>query len=86
VPNHAGELKLGTQPQPTLNRQDLAASLLLVAVAVLLAIGAHQMVRPFVTTHQAAISLSPLALPASPIARGSCDMQRLVAIVDVLAF
>jgi hypothetical protein len=84
VRNHAGELKLGRRPQPILNWQDLAGSLLLVTVGVLPAIGAHQMVRPFVTTHQAAISLSPLALPAPPIACGGCDMQRLVTIVDVL--
>ncbi len=47
--------------QPPLH--DLAATLLVLAVILILGTGAHQMVAPFVLAHQPKISLSPTALP-----------------------
>ena len=43
--------------------RDLAATLVVLGMVMLLGIGAHQMVAPLVAGHQAEISFSPAALP-----------------------
>jgi hypothetical protein len=47
--------------QPSL--RDLAATLLVLAIILVVGTGARQMVAPFVIAHQPDISLSPAALP-----------------------
>jgi NitT/TauT family transport system permease protein len=63
--------------------RDAVATLLVVAVVILFGLGGHQMVAPFVLTHQPVISLSPSALPAYAL---RTTMRMLAALVVSLVF
>jgi NitT/TauT family transport system permease protein len=63
VRHYASVLKGGQHWQRLPNWRDIAASLLVLAVVVLLGAGARQMVQPVTVAHSVAISLSPRALP-----------------------
>lgn len=63
--------------------QDLVGGLLLLASAILLVIGAHAMVAPFVATNQPEISLAPTALPGYVL---HTMMRMLAALVASLIF
>jgi NitT/TauT family transport system permease protein len=63
VEHHAEVLRGGVWQQRVPGWRDFVATMLLLGIIILLGIGAHQMVAPFVHAHEAEISLSPLALP-----------------------
>ena len=63
--------------------RDAVATLLVLAIVILLGSGAHQMVVPFVTTQQPRISLSPAALPGYAL---RTTMRMLAALVASLIF
>ncbi len=63
--------------------RDAVATLLMVAVVILLGSGAHQMIAPFVTAQQPAISLSPAALPVYAI---RTTLRMLAALAASLIF
>ena len=65
------------------NWRDFAAVLLILGVIILLGAGARQMITPFVMEHQAAISLSPKALPLYTL---RTMIRMLVALIASLAF
>jgi NitT/TauT family transport system permease protein len=61
---HHAEVISGASWRPSVpSWRDLAATLLVLGILILLGVGAHQMVAPFSPAHQANISLSPMALP-----------------------
>jgi NitT/TauT family transport system permease protein len=60
---HAEILTGGNWQQRILGWRDLVAMVLVLGVVILIGIGSHQMVAPFVLEHQTEISLSPAALP-----------------------
>jgi len=61
--HHAEVLRGGVWQQRVPSWRDLAASILVLAVLLLIGSGARQMVAPLSIAHQPEISLSPLALP-----------------------
>jgi len=63
--------------------RDAVATLLVLAIVILLGSGAHQMVGHFVTTEQPRISLSPNALPAYAL---RTTLRMLAALVASLIF
>ena len=63
--------------------RDAVATLLVLAIVILIGSGAHQMVAPFVTTQQPRISLSPAALPVYSL---RTTMRMLAALVASLIF
>jgi len=63
VEHHAEVLRGGVWHRPAAGWRDGAAALLLLAVLILLGVGARGMVGPFAVAHQPPISLSPAALP-----------------------
>jgi len=63
--------------------RDAVATLLVLAIVILLGSGAHQMVAPLVTTQQPRISLSPIALPVYAL---RTTMRMLAALVASLIF
>src|SRR5208282_1007389 len=63
--------------------RDVAATLLVLGIMVLIGVGARQMVAPFVSAHQAEISLSPAALPLYTL---RTVMRMLAALVASLIF
>ncbi len=63
--------------------RDVVATLLVLAIVILLGSGAHQMVAPFVITRQPRISLSPAALPVYAL---RTTMRMLAALVASLIF
>ena len=63
--------------------RDAVATLLMVAVVILLGSGARQMIAPFVTAQQPAISLSPAALPVYAI---RTTLRMLAALAASLIF
>ena len=80
---HAEVLRGGVWHQRIPSWRDLAAVLLVLGVVILVGIGAHQMVAPFVAEHQPEISLSPLALPLYTL---RTVMRMLAALVASLIF
>jgi NitT/TauT family transport system permease protein len=69
--------------QRGLGWRDVAATLVVIAVIILLGSGARQMVTPFVMTQQPEVSLSPAALPMYAL---RTVMRMLVALVASLIF
>ena len=69
--------------QRILTWQDAVATLLVLAIVILLGSGAHQMVAPLVTTQQPRISLSPAVLPVYAL---RTTMRMLAALVASLVF
>ena len=63
--------------------RDAVATLLVVAIVILLGSGAHQMIAPFVATQQPRISLSPAALPVYAL---RTTLRMLAALVASLIF
>jgi NitT/TauT family transport system permease protein len=63
VEYHAEVLRGAVWHQRIPGWRDLAAILLVLGIMMLMGVGAHQMVAPFVAEHQLEISLSPIALP-----------------------
>ena len=63
--------------------RDIAATLLVLAIVILLGSGAHQMVAPFVAAHQPSISLSSANLPGYAL---RTTMRMLAALVASLIF
>jgi hypothetical protein len=63
VEHHAEVLRGGVSHQRVPSWRDFVATLLVLAVVILLGVGAHQMVAPFAAGKPAQISLSPTALP-----------------------
>ncbi len=67
----------------TLSWRDAAAMVLLLAVLVLVSMGAHAVSAPFVMAHQPTISLSPAALPGYAL---RTTLRMLAAMTASLAF
>ena len=63
--------------------RDLFAILLVLGIVILVGVGAHQMVAPFVAEHQTEISLSPAVLPLYTL---RTVMRMLAALVASLIF
>jgi len=81
---HHAEILRGGLWQPRIaNWRDLVATALLVAIIVLLGLGARQMLAPFVVERQPEISLSPAALPAYAL---RTTVRMLAALVASFAF
>ena len=80
---HAEVLRGGVWHRRLPGWRDLAATLLVLALLILLGIGARQMVAPFVPAHQPEISLSPLELPLYTL---RTIMRMLMALVASLVF
>jgi NitT/TauT family transport system permease protein len=83
VEQHAEVLIGGAWRQAIPGWRDLVALLLVVAVIILLGLGGHQMVAPFVLARQPAISLSPSVLPGFAL---RTTMRMLAALVLSLIF
>jgi NitT/TauT family transport system permease protein len=83
VEHHAEVLTGGVWRQRIPGWRDVAATLLVLGVMVLIGVGAHQMVAPFVAAQQPAISLSPAALPLYTL---RTMMRMLAALVASLIF
>ena len=81
--HHAEVLTGGVWRPRVPDWRDLAAIVLVLAVVLLIGTGAHQMVAPFVPTHQPEISLSPAALPFYTL---RTVMRMLAALVASLVF
>ncbi|HTW87013.1 MAG TPA: ABC transporter permease subunit [Candidatus Binataceae bacterium] len=80
---HAEVLTGGRWLQRLPSWRDLAAALLVLCIVILLGVGAHQMVAPFVAARQATISLSPTVLPYYTL---HTIMRMLAALVASLIF
>jgi NitT/TauT family transport system permease protein len=80
---HAEVLKGGIWHPRLPNWRDIAAALMLMGIVILMGVGAHQMVAPFVAAHQPEISLSPAALPLYTL---RTVMRMLAALVASLIF
>ncbi|HTU45421.1 MAG TPA: ABC transporter permease subunit [Bryobacteraceae bacterium] len=80
---HAQILIGGKWGQRIPSWRDVIATLLVLAIVILLGSGARQMVAPFVATHQSTISLSPSALPGYAL---RTTMRMLAALVASLIF
>jgi NitT/TauT family transport system permease protein len=80
---HAEVLRGGVWHPRIPDWRDLAATLLVLGVVILVGAGAHQMVAPFVAQHQPEISLSPAALPLYTL---RTVMRMLAALVASLIF
>ena len=80
---HTEVLRGGLWRQRTPSWWDLAASLPVVGIVILLGAGAREMVTPFVSAHQPEISLSPTALPMYTL---RTVMRMLAALVASLIF
>jgi NitT/TauT family transport system permease protein len=83
VEHHAEVLSGGVWRQRIPSWRDLVATLLVLGMVILLGIGAHEMVAPFVAAHQAKISLSPAALPFYTL---RTVMRMLAALILSLIF
>jgi NitT/TauT family transport system permease protein len=83
VEYHAEVLRGEVWHQRVPSRRDLIAILLVLSVVMLVGIGAHQMMAPFVAEHQPEISLSPAALPLYTL---RTVMRMLAALVASLIF
>jgi len=83
VEHHAEVLTGGLWHQRIPSWRDLAALLLVLGLVVLLGLGAHQMVAPFVIAQQPKIFLSPLSLPGYGL---RTMMRMLAALVASLIF
>ena len=81
--HHAEVLTGGLWHQRIPSWRDLAALLLVIGLVVLLGLGAHQMVAPFVIAQQPKIFLSPLSLPGYGL---RTMMRMLAALVASLIF
>ena len=81
--SHAEVLRGAVWPPPVPSWRDLAAILLVLGIVILLGVGAHQMVAPFVAEHQPEISLSPAALPLYTL---RTVMRMLAALAASLVF
>ena len=81
--HHAEVLTGGLWHQRIPSWRDLAALLLVLGLVVLLGLGAHQMVAPFVIAQQPKIFLSPLSLPGYGL---RTMMRMLAALVASLIF
>jgi NitT/TauT family transport system permease protein len=81
--HHAEVLRGGVWHPRLPDWPDLAAILLVLGVVILMGVGAHQMVGPFVPEHQPEISLSPAALPLYTL---RTVMRMLAALVASLLF
>ncbi len=80
---HAEVLRGGVWRPRLPGWRDLAATLLILGLVILLGIGARQLVAPFVPEHQPEISLSPLDLPLYTL---RTIMRMLTALVASLVF
>ena len=80
---HAEVLSGGVWHQQTPNWRDLAALVLIVAVILLIGLGARQMLAPFPAAQQPEISLSPSVLPNYAL---RTTMRMLAALVASLLF
>ena len=80
---HAEVLRGAVWHPPVPSWRDLAAILLVLGIVILLGVGAHQMVAPFVAEHQPEISLSPAALPLYTL---RTVMRMLAALAASLVF
>jgi len=83
VEQHAEVLIGGPWHQRIPTWRDAVATLLVLAIVILLGSGAHQMVGPFVTAQQPRISLSPTALPAYAL---RTTLRMLAALAASLIF
>jgi NitT/TauT family transport system permease protein len=83
VEHHAEVLRGGVWHQRVPSWRDFVATLLVLAVVILLGVGAHQMVAPFAAGQPAQISLSPTALPLYTL---RTVMRMLAALVASLIF
>jgi len=83
VEQHAQVLIGGPWHQRIPTWRDVVATLLVVAIVILLGSGAHQMIAPLITTQQARISLSPAALPVYAL---RTTLRMLAALVASLIF
>jgi NitT/TauT family transport system permease protein len=83
VEQHAEVLIGGSWHQRVPTWRDAVATLLVLAIVILLGSGAHQMIAPFVTTQQPRISLSPAALPVYAL---RTTLRMLAALVASLIF
>jgi len=83
VEQHAQVLIGGPWHQRIPTWRDVVATLLVVALVILLGSGAQQMIAPFITTQQARISLSPAALPVYAL---RTTLRMLAALVASLIF
>ena len=81
--HHAEVLSGGVWQQRLPGWRDLAATLLVLGVVILLGLGARQMVAPFAVAQQPEISLSPAALPLYTL---RTIMRMLAALVASLIF
>ena len=80
---HAEVLIGGRWHQRVPSWRDAVATLLVLAIVILLGSGAHQMIAPFVTAQQPRISLSPAALPVYAL---RTTLRMLAALVASLIF
>jgi len=83
VEHHAEVLKGGVWHQRIPSWRDLVAVVLVLAVLILIGIGARQMVAPLVTAQQPEISLSPTALPLYAV---RTTLRMLAALLASLIF
>jgi len=83
VEHHAEVLRGGVWLQRIPGWRDLAAILLVLGIVILLGVGAHQMIAPFVVAQQPEISLSPGALPLYTL---RTIMRMLAALIASLVF
>ena len=81
--HHAEVLRGGVWHQRIPGWRDVAATLLVLGIVILIGVGARQMVAPFVSAHQPEISLSPTALPLYTL---RTVMRMLAALVASLIF
>ena len=81
--HHAEVLKGGVWHQRIPSWRDLVAVVLVLAVLILIGIGARQMVAPLVTAQQPEISLSPTALPLYAL---RTTLRMLAALLASLIF
>jgi NitT/TauT family transport system permease protein len=80
---HAEVLKGGIWHSRLPSWRDIAAALMVMGIVILMGVGAHQMVAPFVAAHQPEISLSPAALPLYTL---RTVMRMLAALIASLIF
>jgi NitT/TauT family transport system permease protein len=83
VEQHAEVLIGGAWHQRIPTWRDAVATLLVLAIVILLGSGAHQMIAPLVTTQQPRISLSPAALPVYAL---RTTLRMLAALAASLIF
>jgi NitT/TauT family transport system permease protein len=83
VEQHAQVLIGGPWHQRVPTWRDAVATVLVLAIVILLGSGAHQMIAPFVPTQQPRISLSPAALPVYAL---RTTLRMLAALVASLIF